>query len=87
MKVPIYRVRFRLSVGDACAFEDVNGAYVTLRDAELEQRNYREKYKRHILEAERLISLTVARFPHSVTQAMCSDAAKWLTNQHENNIT
>jgi hypothetical protein len=70
-----YRVRFRLSVGDGCAFEDVNGLYISIEDHEALLK--REDAQR--IEAQRIISLATMRYPLALTESQCRDAHRWLT--------
>lgn len=69
-----YRVRFRLSIGDGCAFEEKNGLYISIEDHEALD-------KARVAEAHRIISMATLRYPLALTEAQCRDAHRWLTQE------
>jgi hypothetical protein len=72
-----YRVRFRLSVGDGCAFEEKNGLYLSIEDHEM----LLKQGDAHRIEAQRIITLATMRYPLALTETQCRDAHRWLTQE------
>ena len=62
-----YRVRYRLSVAGGAAFEEVNGAYISVEEHEV-----------LISEAARLVSFALDRRPLALTDTQARDAHRWL---------
>ena len=63
-----YRVRYRLSVAAGVAIEDADGLYIRI-----------DEHEARVVEAARLLTLALERFPHSLTDTQRRDAHRWLT--------